>query len=154
MAVLPALPFIRSSVSQGLSGNEAYRRFVATAHEQGLTGIRRHDFTRLYSQTRAARGRMGEAMGAPRDVLPSPEMISPGRGESRHRFISWVMTYQREVGGTEITQEPWAVGSEELLTPEEAERRIGEAVANSPQSYPRRFLGAVYTGTDDFTLGV
>lgn len=154
MARLPALPFVRSSVTQGLSASESYRRFVSTAHEQGLTGIRRQDYLRLYSETRAARGTTGAAMAAPRDALPSPELINRRTTHHTTGYGSWVMVYQRPTGGGETFKQPWLIRSSELLTPAEAERRVGQFIAENPYNYGRTVTGIGYMGTDEYTPGV
>lgn len=151
MAKLPALPWVRSGVSQGLSANESYRQFQSTAREQGLQGLRRQDYLRLYSETRGARGRAGLAVGADRQSLPSGDLLSQRTTERATGYGSWVMVYQRAKGETELIQQPWLIRSNELITPEEAERRVGEAIANNPYEYDRTLVGVGYIGTDVYT---
>ena len=148
MAQLPALPWVRSGVTQGLSANESYRRFQQAARSEGLQGLRRQDYLRLHSETLGARGRSGLAIGAPRNELPSQELQSPRTTERASGYGSWVMVYQRAKGETEIIQQPWLIRSNELITPEEAERRVGEAIAQNPYEYDRTLIGVGYVGTD------
>lgn len=150
MAKLPALPFIRRSVTAGLSANQSYREFQETARGQGLQGLRRQDYLRLYSETRTARGAAATAVSMPRDVLPSPEQINRRTYGAKTKYGSWVMIYQRAKGETDIIAQPWMIGSDELITPEEAERRAGAAIASNPYEYDRTLLGIGYIGTDQY----
>lgn len=148
------MPWVRSGISQGLSANAALGAFRQAAAEQGLTAIRRQDFLRLYSATRAARAATREAMGAPRESVPDQSIIREMPGSAEEGYGSWVMVYQRETGGSEPFQQPWLLKSEGLLTPEEAERRVGELVAQNPYDYGRTVTGIQYIGTDHYTPGV
>lgn len=153
MAKLPALPWIRSGVTQGLSANASYRAFQQAAHADGLQGLRRQDYLRLYGETRSARGTTAQAVSAPRDVLPSSELINRRSTVNKSGYGSWVMVYQRNKGETEIIKSPWLIRSNELLTPMEAERRAGEAIAQNPYEYDRTLVGVGYIGTDQYVVG-
>lgn len=154
MAKLPALPSVRSGVAQGLSANESYRQFQATARENGLQGLRRQDYLRLYSETRTAIGRAAAAAAAPRDVLPSGELISDLSTFGKTGYVSWVNVYQRVPGETELIRTPWQIRSDELITPEEAERRAGQAIAQNPYDYERTLVGLGYAGTTRLVPGL
>lgn len=151
MAKLPALPHVRSGVSQGKSANQSYRDYQATAKANGLRGMRRQDYLRLHSQTLAARARTAAAIRAPKTDLPSGEMISPRSTTKARGYGSWVMIYQRTKGETDLIETPWLIRSEELITPEEAERRAGNYIAQNPYEYDRVVLGIGYVGTDAYS---
>ena len=150
MAKLPALPYVRRGVTQGLSANEAYRRFQQTARAEGLQALRREDFLRLYSETRAARGRSAAAAAHPKTELPTPELISPRTKTGRKGYGSWVMVYQRTKGERDLIAMPWLLRSDELLTPEDAESRVGVYIATNPYEYDRVVIGIGYVGTDRY----
>lgn len=154
MATLPAMPWVRSGLSQGLSANAALGAFRQAAQEQGLSAIRRQDFLRLYSATRSAREATREAMAADRTSAPDQGIIREMPLSAEEGYGSWVMVYQRQTGGSEPFQQPWLLKSEELLTPEEAERRVGELIAQNPYDYGRTVTGVQYIGTDHYTPGV
>lgn len=154
MAKLPAMQYVRRGLTEGLSANAALRSFQQAAHDQGLQALRRQDFLRLYSATRAARARTAAAMAADRTSPPGQEIINEKPNSATEGYGSWVMVYQRQTGGTEPFQQPWLLKSEELLTPEEAERRVGELIAQNPYDYGRTVTGVQYIGTDHYTPGV
>lgn len=148
MAKLPALPFVRSSITQGLSASAALREYRATAGEQGLRGMRRQDFLRLYSEVLASNDRTQEAMDAPKDVVPSgpfplrhTETAAPG-------YIQSVAIYQRTRGTDDLIQTPYMIKTARPITPQEAEQRAQWYLEQEePDVYNRITLGVVYTGT-------
>lgn len=150
MAKLPALQWIRRDVSSGLSANASYREYTAASAEAGAEGMRRQDFLRLYSETVNARGRVSAAVAAPKTELPSRDIIAQRTKAGRGGYGSWVMVYQRTKGESDLVAEPWLLRSDELLTPEEAERRVGSAIAQNPYEYPRVVIGIGYVGTDEY----
>lgn len=149
MAKLPALPFIRSTLTAGLSANQSYRQFQQLADESGLQGIRRQDYLRLYSETAAARGAAVQGMYAPRDQLP--ERITQ-RGTIRARgYGSWVSIYQRTRGQSDLIHTPFLIKSSEPITPAEAEARALDYLNQEPDAYNRVTLGVGYLHTEEFT---
>jgi hypothetical protein len=151
LAKLPALQWVRSGVTQGLSANESYRQFQAAARAEGLQGLRRQDYLRLYSETRNARGRVPAAIAYPKNQLPDRTIIAPRTKAGRGGYGSWVMVYQRTSGETDLIGSPWLLRSDELMTPEEAERQVGTYIANNPYEYDRVVIGIGYVGTDAYS---
>jgi hypothetical protein len=150
LAKLPALPIIRADVTQGLSANASYRKFQAEAAEGGLQGLRRQDYLRLYSETLNARGRVAAAVSAPKDLIPGRENITQRSKAGRQGYGTWVMVYQRTKGETDLIAQPWLLRSDELMTPQEAERQVGSYIANNPYEYDRVLIGIGYAGTDAY----
>lgn len=151
MAKLPALPYIRRGVTEGLSANASYREFQAAAHAEGLTGIRRQDYLRMYAQTIASRATLSQALSHPKTDLPTPDMIKPRRSTVKRGYLSWVQIYTRPTGGAGLDEQRWAIRSDEPLTPEEAERRAGMAIAQNPYDYETTIVGIGYIGTQELS---
>ena len=150
MARLPALPHVRAGVTQGLSANAAYRQYRAEAEENDLTGMRRQDFLRLYSQTRALRAQGNELLDAPKDVIHGGVTPQPRDTIRAKGYGYWVAVYQRNVGEQDFQSQPFLIKSHQPLTPAEAERRAGEFVANSEFEYDRIILGVGLVGIEEF----
>lgn len=151
MAKLPALPFVRSSVSRGLSANHAYRDYRVTAGEQGLRGMRRQDFLRLYSETRDARDTTAQAMDAPKNVIPSGDLITRRTTEYATGYGTFVNIYQRTRGQDDLIHTPYLIKSREPITPAQAEQRaLWYLEQEEPEVYDRVTLGVSYAGTNLF----
>lgn len=152
MAKLPALPFVRSSVTQGLSANQAYRDYRLTAGEQGLRGMRRQDFLRLYSETLAVRDDVAEAMDRPKNVVPSADAIKERTTEYATGYGTWVSIYQRTRGQNDLIHTPFLIKTNTPISPAEAEQRaLWFLEQEEPDVYNRITLGVTYTGTNLFT---
>lgn len=150
MAKLPALPQVRSSVTQGLSANAGYRAYQQTAHDNGLTGMRRQDYLRLYSATRVVRGQTLAAMGAPKDI-PAGGLDIPTRPTIQARgYGHWVGIHQRTRGQSDYIFTPFLVKSNQPLTPAEAEARAETYLDTSPDEYNRIVTGISYMGSELF----
>lgn len=150
MPKIPALSHVRSSVTQGLSANAAYRDYQSTAHDQGLQGMRRQDYLRLYSQTRNLRKQAEQLLDAPKNIInggvtPEPRNTIHARG-----YGYWVAVHQRTVGDNDFLTQPFLLKSHTQLTPAEAERRVGEFLANSEHEYDRVVLGVGIVGIEEF----
>lgn len=151
MPKLPALPFVRQSVSQGLSANQAYRDYRSLAGEQGLRGMRRQDFLRLYSETRDVRADVADAMDRPKDVVPSGSDIIERTTEYATGYGTWVSIYQRTRGMDDLIHTPFLIKTAEPITPAEAEQRAQWFLEQEePDVYNRITLGVAYTGTNRF----
>lgn len=150
MAKLPALPYVRSGVTQGLSANEAYRRYQSQARDNDLQGTRRQDFLRLYSETRTARANAVQAMQAPKDQLPGADEIVHRTTINARGYGQWVMIYQRTSGQSDFMQQPFLVKSSQPITPAEAERRALDFLTDDDNTYNRVTLGVGYVGTEQF----
>lgn len=150
MARLPALPFARSGVTQGLSANAAYRNYIGQARENDLTGIRRQDFLRLYGETRALRSTARTAIGLPKDQLPDvKDIVNRGTVNARG-YGQWVMVHQRTSGTSDFFSTPFLIKSGQPLTPEEAEQRALGYLDQQPDAYNRVTIGVGYVGTEHF----
>ena len=145
---LPAIPYVRNGVSQGWSANRAYQHYRDQAREAEATGLRRQDFLRLYSETRALRGLAEQAIQAPRH-LP-PETIEPRSTRFTSGYGSWVHIYQRASGETDLLHKVFLVKSADPITPEEAEQQALEWAQAGEDSYNYVTLGVGYMGTEQF----
>ncbi len=150
MAKLPALPYARSGVTQGLSANAAYRNYQDTAHAQDLRGMRRWDFLRIYSETRASRARVGDAMQQPKDQRPSADQIVQRTTINARGYGQWVMIYQRTSGQTDFMKSLFLIKTHAPITPGEAERRALDFLTDDENTYNRVTLGIGYVGTEQF----
>lgn len=152
MASLPALPFVRAAVSEGLSANAAYRQFREQAASAGLSGIRRQDFLRIYSQTLAARARVPEMLRAPKDTIPSD--IQPRDTVHARGYGSWVLIMQRTRAGSDFFAQPWLIKSRQPITPAEAEQRALAYLQTEPDQYNRTTLGVTFLNAERYTPGL
>lgn len=150
MAKLAALPYVRSGVTQGLSANAAYRNYQDTAHSQDLQGTRRQDFLRLYSETRASRARVGDAMQQDKDALPAGDQIQKRTTINARGFGQWVMIYQRTGGQADFMKTPFLIKSNQPITPAEAEARARDYLSDDENAYNRVTLGVGYAGTEQY----
>lgn len=148
MAKLPALPYVRASVTQGVPPSQAYAQYQLTAHESGLTGMRKQDFLRLYSQTVALRGHAALAMNYPKDQ--PPEQTIPRNTVRARGYGQWVAIYQRTSNGSDFFHTPYLVKSSRPLTPAEAEAEALGYLELQPDEYDRVTLGVGYMGTEQF----
>jgi hypothetical protein len=111
--------------------------------------MRRQDYLRLYSQTRALRGNAAEAIKAPKDTVPST--IPERDTEHARGYGQWVMIYQRTSGESDLITLPYLVKSSEALTPAEAEAQAEAYLQIKPDRYNRVTIGVGYVGTERFT---
>lgn len=151
MANLDALRYVRTGVTQGLSANASYRHYRTVAQENDLTSLRRQDYLRLYSETRALRGLAAKAIDMPRGQVPT-------EAESRGtRFATgyghWVHIYQRASGESDLLHKVFLVKSQEPLTPEEAEAQAAQWAQQGEDAYNYVTLGVGYMGTEVFEPG-
>lgn len=153
MPKLPALPFARSAVTQGLSANQAYANYRQAAGEVGARGMRRQDFLRLYSETRAMRADLAEAMDRPKNLVPSSDQINTRTSEYQTGFIQSVIIYQRTRGEQDLIETPFMIKTNRPITPGEAEQRAQWYLEQEePDVYNRVTLGVAYTGTVELQL--
>lgn len=150
MAKLPALPFVRSSVTQGLSANQSYRQYRTLARENGLQGMRRQDYLRIYSETIAARGNAARAMQQPKDRVPNTDEIVNRSTVNARGYGQWVAIYQRTSGQNDFIHMPFLVKTREPITPAEAEARAMQYLEQEPDAYNRVTIGVGYMGTEQF----
>lgn len=150
MAQLPALPYVRAGLTQGLSANAAYREYLDLAHQADAVGLRRQDFLRLYSQTARLRGQAPEAMAAPKNI-PNGGLEPVRRDTQQARgYGYWVSIFQRERGGSDFISMPYLVKSSVPMTPEEAEARAHGYLTQQPDTYNRTLLGLSFVGVEEF----
>lgn len=152
MNVPPALAFIRASVTQGLSGNQAYRDYRAQFPARAPEAMRRQDFLRLYSETVGLRGQATAAISAPKNV-PHGGLVPQQRG-SRYAepgsYGYWVGVYQRTIGTSDYLHTPFLVKSNEPMTPEQAEQQVLDWLQQEPDQYNRTTLGVGFLGVEQF----
>ena len=147
----PALPSVRAGISEGLSPSASYRRYTQQAHAAGLTGMRMENYLHMYSEIRATRGNVPEAMDRPKNVVPSQEQIERRTTINARGYGTWVTAYQRHVGSSDLMEQRFLIKSDAPISPEEAERRTGVLLANNDDIYDRVTLGISYTGTEFYT---
>jgi hypothetical protein len=151
MAKLPALPFVRSSVTQGLSANASYRQYSTLARDNGLQGMRRQDYLRVYSETLASRGNAARALTQPKDRPPTNDEIVNRSTVNARGYGQWVAIYQRTSGQDDFMHMPFLVKTREPITPAEAEARALDYLNQEPDAYDRVTIGVGYMGTEHFT---
>lgn len=151
MPQLPALPFIRRGVTEGLSGNATYRHYQTTAHENGLVGMRRQDFQRMFSQTLNSRAGVLDAMNAPKDLISGGLAVNPRDTINATGYGHWVGIHQRTRGQDDYIFTPFLVKSNNALTPADAEARAMDYLQQAPDVYDRILRGITYMGTELFT---
>lgn len=159
MPQIPALPFIRGAITQGLSGNQAYRQYQALAREQTAatgerwSGMRRNTFQVLYSQTRAIRQNVPSAIEAPKDKVPEADDIDARSYRHGKGYLNWATVFVRAPGTNDVEPYFHAIRSEEPLTPGETEQRAEAAIMDAIQQAHGSlegyvFHGSLYTGTE------
>lgn len=152
MANLDALRYVRTGVSQGLSANASYRHYRTVAQENDFTSLRRQDYLRLYSETRALRGQAATAIDAPRNQVPTEIQQRSTRLASG--YGQWVHIYQRPSGETDLLHKVFLVRSNDPLTPEQSEAQALQWAREGESSYNYVTLGVGYMGTEQFIPGL
>lgn len=160
MPKLPALPWIRAGIAQGLSGREAYRRYFATvtslSSETGETwhGVRTYTFQQQYSQIRQARGNVPAAMAAPKTEPGGGLPVPPRQVTRPGGYLNWGVGFVRVIGTSAVDMTIHAIRSQQLLTPQEVENRIRQMIEDSAQESHGTFEnhtieGVVFTGVQE-----
>lgn len=148
---LPALQFIRQSISQGLGASTTYDQYLATVKANDWRGMRKQDFLRLYSQTVNVRESVRENMNQPRNtVLAEPEKRGTVNATG---YGQWVGIHQRTQGQADYIFTPFLVKTSVPITPEEAEQRAMDYLDQEPDVYNRVLLGVGYLTTEHFIPG-
>ena len=159
MPQINALPWIRSSISEGLSHYQSYQRFTEFAHQQTertgdrWVGMRRETYYRLYSEIRELRSRVPAAMQAPKDQIPGYGDVVASSRRHGQGYINWAIVYVRTPGSSEILPMHHAIRTDNPLTPEEVEQQATSSIQNAIQQAHGSleghvFLGTQYTGTE------
>ncbi len=148
---LPALTFIRQSITAGLGASQTYDQYLATVKANDWRGMRKQDFLRLYSQTVNVREAVKESMNAPRNVPPSnPEKRDTIKARG---YGTWVGIHQRTSGESDYIFTPFLIKSNAPITPEEAEQRAAAYIDQQPDEYNRVVMGIGYLTTERFVPG-
>lgn len=150
MAKLPALQYVRTGVTQGMSANATYRHYQTTAREQGLTGMRRQDFLRLYSHTLNVRAGTLDAINAPKDEVAGGLDIPIRPTVHARGYGHWVGIHQRTIGESDYIFTPFLIKSNEAMTPADAEARALQYLDQAPDVYNRTTMGVSYMGAEQF----
>lgn len=150
MAKLPALPYVRQALTNGLSANAAYRQYQSEAREAGFTGSRRQDFLRLYSQTSRLRAQAVQAVDRPKNTVPSSDEIVRRDTVHARGYGQWVAVFQRTKGTSDFISTPYLIKTSEPITPEEAEQMALANLDTGVSGLDRTTLGVTYTGTEQF----
>lgn len=151
MAKLPALPYVRTGVTQGMSANATYRQYQALARENGLQGMRRQDFLRLFSFTLNSRARVLEGMNAPKDLVAGGMTVPERPTINATGYGHWVGIHQRTRGQSDYIFTPFLVKSNTPMTPAEAEQRALDYLAVAPDVYDRVTTGVSFMNIEQFT---
>ena len=150
VAKLPALPYVRRGVTEGKSANATYREYQTTAKDNGLQGMRRQDFLRMFSATLNSRAGVLDALNAPKDE-PAGGLPIPIRPTVNARgYGHWVGIHQRTVGESDYIFTPFLVKSNTPMTPAQAEQRALEYLDQAPDVYNRTTIGVAYMGAEQF----
>lgn len=164
MPSVPALPFIRSAISQGQSANAAYRAMRSAVAQltdetgEQFTGMRRSTFLETYSATVALRARVPEALTQPKDEIPFGGDI-PDRPTVRHTgYGNWAIAFSRERGSNEVLSEFYYQRTEAPLTPQQIEDMAEQDFLASSQTQHGSkagfvFLGATFVGAEKLVPG-
>lgn len=161
MAKLPALPFVRAGVSEGLSANQAFRQYQAAAREataqtgQPYTASRRTVFLQMYSEARMARQRIGQALNAPKDIPGGGLTPQQRTTQFATGYGNWVSIFHRPIGSAEVERFYYLAKSSQPLTPAEAEARARadfEAAAQNEHGTVYRSVieGVIFTGVEQY----
>ena len=148
---LPALPFIRSSLSQGLGPTDTYRQYAATVKANDWRGMRAQDFYRLYHETNNVRATVKETMSSPPNTIPS-QIAKRGTITARG-YGQWVGIHQRTRGENDYIFTPFLVKTGKPITPAEAEARALDWLEQQPDEYNRVTLAVGYLTTEQFIPG-
>lgn len=158
MPSVSPLIYIRQAISEGRSGNSAYRAMrhdidnLTEATGEQWHGIGRTTFQSLFSETLAARSKVEAALDYDIDQLPDSSVTSNRESRFSRGYITWLTVYQRQRGERDVEQEFFAVHSRERITPAEAFAKAQEGFeANAQTEHGTRegyvFVGATYSGT-------
>lgn len=148
---LPALQFIRQSISNGLGASQSYDQYLATVKANDWRGMRKQDFLRLYSQTVNVREAVREQMNAPRQTVPS---VVEKRGTvNATGYGQWVGIHQRTSGQADYIFTPFLIKTAQPITPEEAEQRALAYLDEQPDEYNRTTIAVGYLSTEHFIPG-
>jgi hypothetical protein len=148
---LPALQFIRQSITNGLGASSTYDQYLATVKANDWRGLRKQDFLRLYSQTVNVRESVRDSMNAPRSSKPS-RIETRGTINARG-YGTWVGIHQRTSGQADYIFTPFLIKSTVPITPEEAEARALAYLDEQPDEYNRTTIGVGYLSTEHFIPG-
>lgn len=158
MPSVQSLTFIRNAISEGRSANSAYRAMRTEAQrlteETGnrWTGLGRQSFLRLYSETLAARNKVGNALDYDIDQLPDDSVMTNRGSAISKGYITWLTIYTRQQGETDIETEFFAVHSQQPITPSQAMASARQGFEDNAQqehgsNAGYSFIGATYSGT-------
>jgi hypothetical protein len=148
---LPALQFIRASITNGLGPSNTYDQYNATVKANDWRGMRKQDFLRLYSETVNVRESVRESMNAPRQTVPS--VIEKRDTMTARGYGTWVGIHQRTSGENDYIFTPFLIKSNAPITPEEAENRALDYLQQQPDEYNRVIIGVGYLSTERFIPG-
>jgi hypothetical protein len=148
---LPALQFIRSSITSGLGASQTYDQYLATVKANNWRGMRKQDFLRLYSETVNVRESVRQNMNAPRKTVPS-NVEKRGTINARG-YGTWVGIHQRTSGESDYIFTPFLIKTSVPITPEEAEQRAADYLDQQPDEYNRVVTGIGYLTTEHFIPG-
>ena len=115
-------------------------------------GIGRQSFLRLYSETLAARQKVGRALDYDIDQLPDASVMADRSSRFSKGFITWLTIYTRQQGITDIETQFFAVHSKQPITPSEAMAKARQGFEDNAQqehgsNAGYSFIGATYSGT-------
>lgn len=159
MPKIPALPFVRTGISQGWSANTAYASYQAAADDlseqtgQNWTAGRRTVFLQMYSSLRYTREQIPEALAAPKDV-PFGGLTPASRPSTmRSGYLYAAAAWTRPIGSADLEQTIHLVASNDALTPGEVESRVRQQIEDSAAQEHGTFTnytieGVSFTGVE------
>lgn len=158
MPSVTPIVYIRQAISSGRSANSAYRAMrrdianLTTETGQTWHGIGRQTFLRLYSETLAARNKVGNALDYDITQLPDGTVMTDRQSRYSRGYLTWLTIYSREQGTSDIETQFFAVHSRQPLTPEQAMLKAQEGFETSAAQahgtlQGQVFVGSTYSGT-------
>lgn len=158
MPSVAPLIYIRNAISEGRSANSAYREMRKAIQTQTQlsgeqwSGIGRQSFLRLFSETLAARQKVGPALDYDVDQLPDQSVTTDRPSRFSKGYITWLTIYTRQQGQSDIETEFFAVHSREPITPAQAFQTAKTGFDQNAQTEHGShagysFIGATYSGT-------
>lgn len=151
MALYPAT-WAAESIKLGLSANEGLRQFRA-----GGGHIGRSAWLALRAEAGTALAARPAEMAAPLNSIPTNIDTLRFQNGSKTGFIQQVELLIREKGTDVVTNRPFAIRTDALMTRAEAMAKAMDIFAQNTDQYEQGSsvqLGAVYTGTYQLVPGL
>lgn len=143
--VTPVVAAIKA-ISQGISGNEALRRFRA-----GGGSIRRATFQRVMAEVRRTIADQLDEATRPLNRRPTADEINVISSQKHSGYRQHVDVYVRDKTTGEVESRPFSWKTQVLITRQAAVNQalfaFQDGITGSPDRFNEEILGATYTGT-------